>query len=325
MRTILTSIVGSIATITISKVFLIWWGSQLGVTPEYWVAKFIGVAERGVTAYPVISIIIHGGACLIVLLFGLFFYKLSIIIFGREDNVVQKKSTNGPVIRSLKKRILKIIFQKLLLLIMLFPKLLSLIVLYILNILFPDLQFPKRLLLKILLPKKRIRNNLPPIDLPRNEPIPEKQFLPTDFPKNQLNDWRANLNTIKTLRTSANGKSSVTIHYTDIRNYLFAERLALAFRESGWKVYFKKNAHEKCYLDYYGRVEISGDDRILVESIAASLESSGCVSIKKTVLGKKLDYFQSITLTYYQSDKKNLRKEIVITIGYQELDLTTVA
>jgi hypothetical protein len=321
----LTSIVGSIFTIAISKVFLVWLGSQLNVIPEHWVADFFGFAERGVTDYPVTSIFIHGCACLIVLIIGIFIYRISGIIFGLEANVVRRRSSNGRVVRSQKNRILKIIVHKALLVILLLPKLLILFVLNLLNILFPDFRLPRQLLLKILRPKKRPQKGMSPNHYPTREPVPKKLFLPTHFPKTQLNDWRANLNTIKTLRANSNGESRVRIHYTDIRNYLFAERLALAFRESGWKVYFRRNAHEKNFPVYNGRVEVSGDDKKLVQSIASVLEVSGCVSVSKTIIGKKLDYFQSITHTYYHSEKKDLQKEIVVTIGYQGLQLSTVA
>ena len=129
-------------------------------------------------------------------------------------------------------------------------------------------------------------------------------------PKTRLNDWSADEKIIKSLSSRANQYTNVKIIYFDSRNFPFSERLASAFELAGWKVNFNKTAQGNYNPHYYGGVEVKGDNRILVESVATILESSGCIGVTK-VIG-------TAEIKPGHPKYQHAQNKIHITIGYEE-------
>lgn len=125
-----------------------------------------------------------------------------------------------------------------------------------------------------------------------------------------LASWRVTTDFTKTLRALANEHTNVKIIYFHPPHLPYVQRLAAAFELSGWAVNLNKTAQGPYNPHYYSGIEIKGDNRHLVETIAIQLEKSGCVGIK-TQIG-------ATNIKQDSPQYQHARHKVWITIGYEE-------
>jgi hypothetical protein len=124
-----------------------------------------------------------------------------------------------------------------------------------------------------------------------------------------LNDWDVNKSIIDSFRSLNNEHTNVKIVFFDNRNFPFAERVAHAFQLADWNVNFNKTPQGNYNRHYHGGIEIKGDNRILVESIANTLESTGCRGVTMNIGATKF--------TPNHPKFSIAQNKVWITVGYE--------
>jgi hypothetical protein len=129
-------------------------------------------------------------------------------------------------------------------------------------------------------------------------------------PRTSLLAWRSTPEIVSKLKDLRNENTSVDIVFFDATHFPFAERLASAFEAAGWPVNFNKTAQGAYNPQYHGGVEVKGDNRYFVESIASTLQGSGCAGVKATI--------GATTIKPSNPKYEYARNKVWITMGYQE-------
>jgi hypothetical protein len=126
----------------------------------------------------------------------------------------------------------------------------------------------------------------------------------------RLNNWRTDEKAISKLRGLRNEHTTVKVIYFDKRNFPFAERLAATFQLADWIVEFNKTPQGDRNPRYFEGIEIKGDNRVLVETVANLLRSTGCHDIGEIVGATEIP----------EGHEKypKAKNKIYLTIGYEQ-------
>jgi len=210
MKKFIAGIAGYILTITISKELLGWLGSAHGIYPDRWVAGLFGPAANSASAHSSISNILLGFVAIAFLVVGLLVYIFSKKIFGRKAVAVQNSGRNA---RPAQKPAASVAVNQL----------------RIKQLKLKHLRLKQLRIIKFRMHQLRSLQSRTIQTLKRQlrrKQLTKKQLPKKRLPKKQLNDWRADANVIKTLRSNDTDRKNVNIVYYDNRNLLFTKRLA---------------------------------------------------------------------------------------------------